>query len=119
MFIYIDLPSSSPHHDSNFDSNGEINAKIVQDRKYILGDSYLCLDGDYIFLISTMHHLYEPEDLFIYDNIFFIWRNHHYSNAKAFTFLFTVLLSIFLIKTKHLACIASLQLDILPFIHLL
>ena len=76
-------------------------------RKYILEDSYLCLNGGYTFLMSTMHHLCEPEDLSdCGDNTFFA-----HSEVSSYAIMLSFLLFLtFLI----MACIASLQLDIIP-----
>ena len=54
-----------------------MTALVYKDRQYNLGGSYLCLDGEYIFLISTMHHLYEPKELWSYNKKYFIKINHH------------------------------------------
>ena len=55
-------------------------------RQYILEDSYVCLDGRYTFLTSTMYHLSEPEDLSgCGDQMFLpIQKSHHCTIANAF-----------------------------------
>ena len=44
-------------------SNKQFKYEMVQDRQYIIENSYLFLNEGLLFLTSTMHHLCKPEDL--------------------------------------------------------
>ena len=56
-----------------FVSMGKICDERVQDRQYIIEDSYICLDGNNSFLISTIPHLCESKDLLdCGENVFFV-----------------------------------------------
>ena len=54
--------------------------------QYILKDSYLCLNGCYTFLTSTIHHLIEPEDPSACGDYIFllIQKGNHFTIIKAF-----------------------------------
>ena len=61
--MYVLTTSIKTNNEKYFILSGKFSDEVVQGRLYILEDGYLCLDGCYPFLTSTMHHLCEPEDL--------------------------------------------------------
>ena len=99
-------------------SHWKLSAEMIEGRQYILEDSCWCLDGGYTFLTSTIHHLHAWRSVRLWwKHIFCSSRRVIIVQLLMLSFLlfltFLTLSSIFLSQSKHLACIASLQLDIL------